>query len=50
MFFRERRSRNSSILQLVENFRNIRGKTRQRVVVSLGGFTVPDEYREATAR
>jgi transposase len=49
MFFREKRSRKSVVLQLVESHRNGRGKVRQRVVVSLGGLVVPDEYRKAVA-
>lgn len=49
MFFREKKSRGSLILQLVENSRDNRGKVRQRVVVSLGGLIVPDEHRKAVA-
>jgi len=49
MFFREKKSRQSRILQLVENYRDNRGKVHQRIVVSLGGLNVPDEYRKAVA-
>lgn len=49
MFFREKKSRNSLVLQLVESYRDGRGKARQRIVVSLGGRVVPDECRKAVA-
>lgn len=49
MFFREKKSRKTRLLQLVENHRNAEGKVRQRVVVSLGGCPVPDEHRKRVA-
>jgi len=49
MFFREKRSRKTRVLQLVENQRNVEGKVRQRVIVSLGGCPVPDEHRKRVA-
>jgi hypothetical protein len=49
MFFREKKSNAARLLQLVENHRNTEGKVRQRVVVSLGGCPVPDEYRKRVA-
>ncbi len=49
MFFREKKSRKSRILQLVENSRDAKGKVRQRVLVSLGGCPVPDEHRKRVA-
>lgn len=49
MFFREKKSRTTQVLQLVENQRTCEGKVRQRVIVSLGGCPVPDEYRKRVA-
>ncbi|WP_372808897.1 IS1634 family transposase [Pontiella sp.] len=49
MFFREKKSRKTRVLQLVENHRNAEGKVCQRVVVSLGGCPVPDEHRKRVA-
>jgi hypothetical protein len=49
MFFREKKTRKTRVLQLVENSRNAEGKVRQRVVVSLGGCPVPDEHRKRVA-
>lgn len=49
MFFREKKTAKKPVLQLVENRRNAKGKVRQKVVVSLGGCPVPDEYRKAVA-
>lgn len=49
MFFREKKSRNSRVLQLVENYRDIQGKVCQRIIISLGDVPVPDEYRRAVA-
>jgi hypothetical protein len=49
MFFREKKSGSHRLLQLVENRRTAEGKVRQRVVVSLGGCPVPDEFRKRVA-
>jgi len=49
MFFREKQTKTTAVLQLVENHRNSRGKVRQRIVTSLGGCGVPDEFRKAVA-
>jgi hypothetical protein len=49
MFFREKKTSKHPVLQLVENQRNANGKVSQRIVVSLGGCCVPDEYRKAVA-
>lgn len=49
MFFREKKSRNSRVLQLVENYRDHKGKVRQRIIISLGEVPVPDEHRRAVA-
>ena len=49
MFFREKKSGSTRLLQLVENHRNAAGKVSQRIVVSLGGCPVPDEFRKRVA-
>jgi len=49
MFFREKKTSKHPVLQLVENRRGTDGKVCQRIVVSLGGCCVPDEYRKAVA-
>ena len=51
MFFREKKTSSKPTLQLVESYRNARGKVSQRVVVSLAGCWVSDELpnRVATA-
>jgi hypothetical protein len=49
MFFREKKTRSTPVLQLVENHRDNQGKVRQRLVLSLGGCRVPDEHRRAVA-
>ena len=46
MFFREKKTSKTPTLQLVESYRNAKGKCAQRVVVSLGGCTVPDDLRK----
>lgn len=49
MFFREKKTSKKPILQLVESYRNAKGKVAQRVVVSLAGCWVPDELRKLVA-
>jgi len=49
MFFREKKTSKQPILQLVESYRNAKGKVSQRVVVSLAGCWVPDELRKLVA-
>lgn len=50
MFFREKKTASEPILQLVENRRDARNRVCQKVVISLGGCPVPDEYRKAVAK
>ena len=50
MFFREKKTASEPILQLVENRRNAGNRVCQKVVISLGGCPVPDEYRKAVAK
>ncbi len=49
MFLREKKTKTTPVLQLVESYRDSRGKVRQRIVTSLGGCAVPDEFRKAVA-
>ena len=49
MFFREKKTRTTPVLQLVENRRNSEGKVRQHIVHSLGSCWIPDEFRKAVA-
>ncbi len=49
MFFREKKTKTTPVLQLVENRRDSRGKVRQHIVASLGGCAVPDDCRKAVA-
>ena len=41
MYFRTKKVKNTSLVQLVESFRNAEGQPRQRVVVSLGDAQLP---------
>lgn len=50
MFFREKKTRKSPLLQLVENYRTANGKVSQRIIISLGGCLIPDQHRKAVAR
>ena len=49
MYFREKKTSKRPVLQLVESVRGSAGKVSQRIIVSLGGCRVPDEYRKAVA-
>ncbi len=49
MFFRTKRTKTGSALQLVHNYRNNEGSPRQKVVVSLGHMCVPVKYRKEIA-
>ena len=42
MFFHKKKSKSGEVLQLLESFRNKEGKSRHRVVVSLGNSSVPE--------
>lgn len=50
MFFRMKTTRSGEALQLVESYRNLEGKPRQRIVVSLGDLQVPEKHRKEVAR
>ena len=49
MFIREKKTRTTTILQLVRNERDADGKVRQQVVLSLGNLKIPDELRKTVA-
>lgn len=50
MFFRTKSVKGTTLLQLVESFRNAEGLPRQRVVASLGDAHIPDADRKLIAR
>jgi len=50
MFFREKRIKNSRLLQLVESYRDQEGRPRQRIVASLGDAKLPDGSQRRIAR
>ena len=50
MYFRTKTIKGSTLLQLVESFRNEEGQPRQRVVVSLGDAKIPEDERNLIAR
>ena len=50
MFFREKKIKNSRLLQLVESYRDEEGRPRQRIVASLGDATVAERARPRIAR
>lgn len=45
MFLRTKTTPSGRVLQLVESFRNAEGRSRQRLVVSLGSLDIPREWR-----
>jgi transposase len=49
MFFREKATSKTPTLQLVETYRNAKGKVSQRLIISLADCCVPDTLRKAVA-
>ena len=49
MFIREKKTRTTPVLQLVENRRQGNGKVKQEIIVSLGRIPIPDEHRRTIA-
>lgn len=49
MYFRTKIIKNTPLVQLVESYRNEAGQPRQRVVVSLGNVTVPEDEKKTIA-
>jgi transposase len=50
MYFREKKVKNSRLMQLVESYRDEEGRPRQRIVASLGDAKVPENARPRIAR
>lgn len=50
MYFRRKKIKNSSVLQLVESYRNAEGQPRQHVVVSLGDAHLPKGEEKTIAK
>ena len=49
MYFREKKTKNSTLLQLVRGDRGQDGKVRQKVILSLGGVNIPVAFRREVA-
>lgn len=50
MFFREKRVKQSKLVQLVESYRDPEGRPRQRIVASLGDASLPEGSERRIAR
>jgi transposase len=50
MFFREKRVKQSRLVQLVESYRDTEGRPRQRIVASLGDAALPEGSLQRIAR
>jgi len=50
MFFRLKNSNSGKVLQLTESYRNDRGKSRQKLVVSLGNLPIPRKLWKIVAK
>ncbi len=50
MFFRTKKTPSGRVLQLTESYRNLEGKPRQRVVVSLGDASIEKKDRTVIAK
>ena len=49
MFIREKKTKSTTILQLVRSERGADGKVRQQNILSLGEMKVPDDLRKTVA-
>ena len=49
MFIREKKTKSTTILQLVRSERGADGKVRQQIILSLGEIKVPDDLRKTVA-
>jgi len=49
MFIREKKTKSTTILQLVRSERGPDGKVRQQIILSLGEMKVPDDLRKTVA-
>lgn len=43
MYFRNKRSKTGQVIQLIESFRDVEGRPRQKILLSLGTATIPEE-------
>lgn len=43
MYFRNKRSNTGQVIQLIESFRDSEGRPRQKILLSLGTATIPEE-------
>jgi hypothetical protein len=50
MFLRTKSIKGTSLVQLVESFRNAEGQPRPRVVASLGDVAIPDDQRKIISK
>ena len=50
MFFREKRVKQTKLVQLVESYRDTEGRPRQRIVASLGDVALPEGSHRRIAR
>ena len=49
MYVREKQTRTTPVLQLVKGYRDLNGKVKQKIVVSLGNVPMPDYIRKTVA-
>ena len=49
MFIREKKTKSTTVLQLVRSERCGDGKVRQQIVLSLGEMKIPDDLRKTAA-
>ena len=50
VFFHKKKSKFGEVLQLLESFRNREGRSRHRVVVSMGNASIPESSRKCIAK
>jgi len=50
MYFRMTKTKTTPVLQLVHGYRDSRGKSRQKIVASLGDMDIPEDARKAVAQ
>jgi len=50
MYFRTKTIKNTKLVQLIESYRGIEGRPRQRVIASLGDAKIPENEKKPIAR
>ena len=50
MYFRTKSIKGTSLLQLIQSYRNEEGQPRQRVIASLGDAQLPDDEKTLIAK